>query len=477
VAERTTVDHIARELLDAHPAGKRIARFVVERLLPGEGLARGLKRLGFIPPRALGLLEAAAQEGSDSVTLKLNLLREDPLDAPEPVCQLPDDDLSLVSMAAVQETTPLPFLPNGPIYSEAPLPLEPDEETLRRLSEAETNPPFSQPAELDGSPLELSIEPRPGLSFQNYLLVGRIGEGASSEVWRAYDEELRIDVALKLLKRDPTANRFAESFLDEARRTARLTHPYILRVYRCGAFGRDRRFIATEFIEGVSLGTALEKRGRFLPEQALEVAMRAAAGLEYAAGHGLIHRDVKPRNIMLSPRGELKLIDFGLCEEIDAPSLDGECQLAGSPAYMAPEVIAGRGRPGVSSDIYALGVTLFEMLSGRLPFEATTITEMLKRHLHETPPPIGTRAPGLSRLDGVLNKMLAKNPAERFRSYSQLMEGLSGVWRLECRSPHETEEAWRRGRVSPSAASLCAGLVRVSDFPSSSQSLACPEIA
>src|SRR5262249_20167046 len=260
-----------------------------------------------------------------------------------------------------------------------------------------------------------------GESIAHYRIESLIGVGGMGEVYLAHDERLRRKVALKFLpERLMTDKTQLSRFKSEARSASALNHPNILTVYEIGAEG-NRHFIATEFIEGITLRAALA-RGRMSVHEALEVALQVASALAAAHETGIVHRDIKPENIMLRRDGYVKVLDFGIAKlsERQPQPADDEVGtttvlqthpglLIGTVHYMSPEQI--RGQPtDARSDIWSMGVVLYEMLSGVPPFSGATPSDCIASVLKAEPPPL-TRVPsGIApELQSILHKALRKN--------------------------------------------------------------------
>jgi len=250
-------------------------------------------------------------------------------------------------------------------------------------------------------------------------------KGSFSTVWLATDTQLDRLVAAKCPKvaHDPARR---EKFVAEARMLARLNHPNITQIYDA-LFdeAEDRFFLVMEYVDGKDLSEIIGA-GTPLPlDWVLDVAMGILRALSYAHDQGVVHRDVKPANVMIAD--DVKLTDFGLAD-LKSILQQGTRFLAGTPAYMAPEQIEGRVVDG-RADLYALGVILFEMLSGgRLPFDCAGEVEMLDAHLHVTPPPVSQFAPAVPpAMEQVIERLLAKDPEERYPSAEAVMEVLGAV--------------------------------------------------
>lgn len=254
-----------------------------------------------------------------------------------------------------------------------------------------------------------------------YQLLERLGTGGMAEVFRARDVMLDRYVAIKVLRKDYTENQaFQDRFRQEARAAANLSHPNIVTVHDFG-LGEGQLYIVMENVPGTDLKTLIRKRGRFRVEEAIPLMVQACAGLGYAHRAGLVHCDVKPHNMLVTPDQRLKVTDFGIARAL-ATILPGERTdvVWGSPQYFAPEQAAGEA-PSPASDVYSLGVVLYEMLSGTPPFTATTADELARLHIEAEPIPIREYVPDIpSALEEIVMKVLSKEPSARYRTADQL---------------------------------------------------------
>ncbi len=278
-----------------------------------------------------------------------------------------------------------------------------------------------EPASAGGARLTSSRFTRLG----RYELREPVGRGGFATVYRAWDTELRRDVAIKL-PRDEFAGQpdLMERALREARSAAQLRHPAIVPIYEVGTHG-DATYIVYEFVPGPTLAK-LMRETRPSPQQAAAWVARIAEALDYAHGCGVVHRDVKPANVMMDRDGLPMIADFGLARHADAgATLTQEGDILGTPAYMPPEQASGRGHAAdARSDVYSLGVLLYELLCGRLPFEGTSVS-ILHRVIHDEPiSPRGVRPSVPLDLETICLKAMAKEPSRRYESAGAMAEDL-----------------------------------------------------
>ena len=262
-----------------------------------------------------------------------------------------------------------------------------------------------------------------GTILGRYRLEERIGAGGMAEVWRALDLGLERHVAAKVMSLDTVASdpSFAPRFLREAKLSARLEHPHILPIYDFGQVD-ELLFIVMPLLPG---GTLRDRaRDGVPPILAMEWLKALASALDYAHGEGVVHRDVKPANVLFDKTGRLFLADFGLAREARSESLTVAGTVLGTPVYMSPEQVRGE-QAGPRSDQYALGVLAYYLLTGTPPFEANSVFVVMERTLREEPALPSVRNPVLHRsVDYVLLKVLEKRPTERFESCGAFVEAL-----------------------------------------------------
>ncbi len=270
-----------------------------------------------------------------------------------------------------------------------------------------------------------------------YQIIDELGRGAMGVVYKAKDPTIGRTVALKTMRLDVhglDAGELVRRFKNEARAAGLLNHPNIVTIYDAGE--HDGIFyIAMEFIEGTTLHELLQQKRILEAEEAIQLSREICKGLDYAHSHGIVHRDVKPGNIMITARGAVKIMDFGIAKA--GGSMTSTGQVLGTPNYMAPEQVKGRSLDG-RSDLFSFGVILYEMLTGEKPFVGQNVTTIIYKIVNENPIPPrdldATIHPGLS---AIAVKALAKSPDERYQSGAQLVRDLE-TYKLAGSALHAT---------------------------------------
>src|SRR3954451_18098253 len=258
-----------------------------------------------------------------------------------------------------------------------------------------------------------------------YELEELVGTGGMSSVFRAHDRLLDRKVALKVLHEQYTADAdYVERFRHEARAVAALSHPNIVTVIDRGEH-EGRQFIVFEYVAGENLKRLIERRGPAPVATALELAMQIGRGLSFAHQQGLVHRDVKPQNVLLNGDGQAKVTDFGIARSLDVQhGMTQTGTVLGTFDYIAPEQAQGH-RVDEHTDVYSLGVVLYELLTGEVPFPGENFVAVAMRHINEPPPPIRDRRPDVSpRLEAAVHRAMAKDPADRFQTMAELADEL-----------------------------------------------------
>jgi len=260
-----------------------------------------------------------------------------------------------------------------------------------------------------------------------YQLLKLAGRGGMSTVYRARDTRLERDVAIKLLS--PVLaedSSFVERFKREAQAAAALNHRNIVAVHDWGAH-EDTYFIAMEFVPGSTLKEVINRRGARPEHEAIHIASEVASALEAAHVRGVVHRDVKPHNILLDPDGNIKVADFGIARAVGASALTDTGTILGSATYASPEQIQ-RELVDARSDLYSLGAVLFELLAGRPPFSGDSAVAIAWQHVHESPPDLTALDPSISFAAALLvAKALAKDAGDRFQTASEMHKVLASL--------------------------------------------------
>jgi len=253
-----------------------------------------------------------------------------------------------------------------------------------------------------------------------YQILGPIGRGGMGEVYKAYQPDLHRHVAIKtLLAGEEASQDFLERFQREARVAAKLVHPNIVQIHDLGVSGK-LHYIVMEHVEGRSLRDLLAEKKKLDVETALKLAHFVARGLRFAHEHKIIHRDIKPGNILIDKQGRVRILDFGLAKSLaEGKALTGTASMIGTPYYMSPEqAFAAPEEVDHRTDLYSLGAVLYEMTTGRPPFEGATVLAILRKIEEEDPAP-----PGISpEVDALVMKALSKDPARRHPTAGELAE-------------------------------------------------------
>ena len=257
---------------------------------------------------------------------------------------------------------------------------------------------------------------------ERYEIVGKIGTGGMADVYKAMDHKLNRFVAVKVLKpefREDTT--FIKKFRSEAQAAAGLTHPNIVNVFDVGDDG-GVYYIVMELIEGITLKEYISKKGKLSIKEATSIAIQVSMGLEAAHSHGIVHRDVKPQNIIISTDGKVKVTDFGIARAASSNTISSN--VMGSVHYSSPEQVRG-GYSDEKSDIYSLGITLYEMVTGRVPFDGDTTVAIAIKHLQEEMVPPSVYTPDLPySLEQIILKCTQKSSERRYESTGALIQDL-----------------------------------------------------
>src|SRR5712692_5685405 len=253
-----------------------------------------------------------------------------------------------------------------------------------------------------------------------YDVGDKVGEGGDATVYRAQDRRLGRTVAIKIMRPELRADAtFVARFEREARSAARLDHPHIVPVYDYGELA-DTYFLVMQYVSGGDLRARLRDSNSVPVKQATQLATEVAEALGAAHAQGIVHRDVKPANILLTEDGHAKVTDFGIAKMLDVPALTATAALIGTPHYLAPEQASGAAITP-AADVYLVGLLLYEMLSGRRPFEGETFVQLALQHLHNAPPSLVALNPAVPpSLAGLVGRALAKDPSARVADGSTL---------------------------------------------------------
>jgi eukaryotic-like serine/threonine-protein kinase len=273
-----------------------------------------------------------------------------------------------------------------------------------------------------------------GVIDRKYRLESLLGEGGMGSVWRAFNLQLEVPVAIKLLRADLHQAELRERLRVEARAAAKLVHPSIVRVFDIGEAESGEPFIVMELLNGESLSTTLE-RGPLAPEQAISLLLPIAEALALAHSRGVVHRDLKPDNVFIAREGSVvqpKLLDFGIAKVTSAliaggPTLTQSGTLLGSPDYMSPEQAYGRSDIDERSDVWAFCVLLYESMAGFAPFAGDTTQAILRRVVSEEPPPLDSVSGVPSELASIVHRGMAKDRDARPASIFELGHALA-LW-------------------------------------------------
>ncbi len=297
-----------------------------------------------------------------------------------------------------------------------------------------------------------------------YELEELVGSGGMSSVFRAHDRLLDRKVALKVLHQQfSDDDEYVERFRREARSVASLSHPNIVTVIDRGEHN-GRQFIVFEYVEGENLKRLIQRRGQAPVATALELGMQIAQGLSFAHQQGLVHRDVKPQNVLLNGDGRAKVTDFGIARSLDVQhGMTQTGTVLGTSDYIAPEQAQGQ-RVDEHTDVYSLGVVLYELLTSEVPFPGENFVAVAMRHINEPPPPVRDKRPDVPpRVEAAIERAMAKDPEDRFASMAEfcaeleacLAELQSGATQIvSAAPPKKRQRPRRRGSAWPVVAAL-----------------------
>lgn len=264
-----------------------------------------------------------------------------------------------------------------------------------------------------------------GKSLKNrYYIISSIGEGGMAEVYLANDVINKRDVAIKIIKDSTSLDPLnIARFQREARASAALRHKSIIEIYDVDEY-QGKPYMVMEYVNGESLKDVLKKRGTFTSVEACDIVYQLSDALGHAHEHGVIHRDVKPQNVMIKKDGSIKLGDFGIALVNDAPHLTQKDIVLGSVHYMAPEVAEGKNAT-IQSDIYSLGITFFELLTGKLPFNDSNAVNIAMKQIGEPLPSVRKYKNDIDKkVEKVINKACSKETRARYSSMKELRKEL-----------------------------------------------------
>ena len=269
------------------------------------------------------------------------------------------------------------------------------------------------------------------LTIGRYELIEEIGRGAMSVVYLAKDPEIGRSLAIKLLKHDLVEeDEYRNLFLREARAAGGLSHPGIVTIYDVGIW-QNRPYIAMELLEGQNLDDYLEEHGTFSISEALELAQQLTQALDYAHNKGVVHRDIKPENVLVLDDGKrFKITDFGIAriehQFLEGESEDEQAKVMGTPAYMSPEQISGN-ETTFKTDLYSLGVILYKVTKGELPFQAANYGAMMQAVLQQNPKPLNAYSEQGFIWQSIIFRLLQKNPDLRYSKTEELIDELDAL--------------------------------------------------
>ncbi|MGH9349790.1 MAG: serine/threonine-protein kinase [Vicinamibacterales bacterium] len=262
-----------------------------------------------------------------------------------------------------------------------------------------------------------------GKTIGKYRIVGQLGRGGAGIVYKAVDETLHRDVAIKTLSPDLANTEVMKRFRAEATILAKLNHPQIATIYELFRSETDVLMVM-ELVRGETLDRLLERLGPIAPDRAAYLIDQVLSALEHAHGAGIVHRDIKPANVMVTEMGGVKIMDFGIARVRGAEQMTMDGRLMGTPAYMPPEQVLGQDVDG-RADLYSVGVVFYRLLTGALPFTADSALAMLQRQILEAPMPLRFHRADLPDwCEAIVQRVLAKSPAERFQTADAFREEL-----------------------------------------------------
>jgi serine/threonine protein kinase len=318
------------------------------------------------------------------------------------------------------------------------------------LSDSPRSSPAPAAAAVNGLPPELANHPK-------FRIIRELGRGGMGVIYLAEHRVLEKPVALKVISPAVLDNPQALSrFQAEVKAAGKLDHQNIARAYDADQAG-ELHFLVMEFVEGQSLAQLLERKGQLPVTAACHCACQAALGLQHAFEKGMAHRDIKPQNLMLTPKGQVKVLDFGLARlrgERKRAGLTQADSFMGTPEYVAPEQAADARQADTRADIYSLGCTLYALLAGRPPFQEDTVVKLVLAHIEQEPRPLHELRPDVPpELSAVVAKMLAKDPARRFQRPVEVAQALAPFTKPGAKPARPSPPAVKDATADPPAAS------------------------
>lgn len=262
---------------------------------------------------------------------------------------------------------------------------------------------------------------------KRYQIVEKIAIGGMSNVYKALDMNLKRYDAVKILKEEFAQNKeFLEQFRQEANSVAGLNHPNIVNIYNVGS-ENGLQYIVMEYIKGKTLKKVIKEKGRLFQDQVISYSEQIAKGLQHAHINGIIHRDIKPHNILITDDDRVKIFDFGIAKHSESSTITNSGRIIGSVHYFSPEQARGL-TTDLRSDIYSLGIVMYEMVTGRLPFDSESPVTIALKHMQEPVIPPKTINPGISdKLNAVIMKAVAKDPIERYQSMDDMLTDIQRI--------------------------------------------------
>jgi serine/threonine protein kinase len=275
---------------------------------------------------------------------------------------------------------------------------------------------------------QLSANKPQDLVLDQYILLELLGQGGMGAVYKARQSRMKRLVALKVIRKEALTSRTAvERFKRESEIAAKLSHPNIVTVYDSNE-SNGTHFLVMEYVEGTDLAKLVKRQGPLLVERACDYIRQAALGLQHAHEQGLIHRDIKPHNLMLNQQGIVKLMDLGLARTAQAAEDEGltvSGTVLGSPDYIAPEQAINARGVDIRADIYSLGCTFYHLLAGKVPFPTPSVAQKLVHHQLQDPPALEQRRNDIPpELGAVVRRMMEKKPANRYRVPAEVAAAL-----------------------------------------------------